>query len=124
MPDVDAKSAPAASPSPGELVLVVDDDEAVLELANEFLRRAGYRAQGAAGGVEAVDSPIKSGRILCAISGDARPALRRRRESTPADLRPAWRSGATQAPRISSGAQGHRWRACQRTLSQVQGPLV
>ncbi len=55
MPDVDAKSAPAASPSPGDRVLVVDDDEAVLELANEFLRRAGYRAQGAAGGVEAVD---------------------------------------------------------------------
>jgi CheY-like chemotaxis protein len=55
VPDVDAKSAPPASPSPGERVLVVDDDEAVLELANEFLRRAGYRTQGAAGGVEAMD---------------------------------------------------------------------
>ena len=38
-----------------ERVLVVDDDEAVLELAGEFLRRAGYECQPASGGVEAID---------------------------------------------------------------------
>ncbi len=38
-----------------ERVLVVDDDEAILELAGEFLRRAGYDCQSAAGGLEAID---------------------------------------------------------------------
>ncbi len=38
-----------------ERVLVVDDDEAVLELAEEFLRRAGYESFRATGGVEAIE---------------------------------------------------------------------
>jgi PAS domain S-box-containing protein len=36
-------------------VLVVDDDEAVLELAGEFLRRAGYEFHLASGGPEAIE---------------------------------------------------------------------
>ena len=36
-------------------VLVVDDEEAVLELAEEFLRRAGYEPCRAAGGRRAIE---------------------------------------------------------------------
>jgi PAS domain S-box-containing protein len=36
-------------------VLVVDDDEAVLEVAQEFLRRSGFEVRGARGGQAAVD---------------------------------------------------------------------
>ncbi len=38
-----------------ERVLVVDDDEAVLELAEEFLRRAGHESHRATGGEEAIE---------------------------------------------------------------------
>lgn len=50
---------PPAPPAPGAgdtaSVLVVDDDEAVLELAGEFLRRAGFGCHRASGGADAVD---------------------------------------------------------------------
>jgi PAS domain S-box-containing protein len=51
-PELRLAPAPIA-PAP-ERVLIVDDDEAVLELASEFLRRAGYASRRAAGGREAV----------------------------------------------------------------------
>ena len=41
---------PFASPRPGARVLVIDDQEPVLDLAREFLRRAGYEVQTALGG--------------------------------------------------------------------------
>ncbi len=47
--------APEPIEAAPERILVVDDDEAVLELAGEFLRRAGYACQRATGGREAID---------------------------------------------------------------------
>ena len=42
------------SPTHEATVLVVDDDEAILELADEFLRRAGFETLVACGGAEAI----------------------------------------------------------------------
>jgi len=46
-----AGSSPAPA-APGARVLVIDDQEPVLELASEFLRRAGHRVETALGGRE------------------------------------------------------------------------
>jgi PAS domain S-box-containing protein len=54
-PEREAPQARREAPEEPERVLVVDDDEAVLELASEFLRRAGYVSQPATGGVEALE---------------------------------------------------------------------
>ncbi len=52
-------------------------------------------------------------------AGDARLALKRRAgELIPADLRSTWRSGATQAPRISSGARSR----LPKAMSLAHGP--
>jgi CheY-like chemotaxis protein len=42
------------APTHEATVLVVDDDEAILELADEFLRRAGFETLVACGGAEAI----------------------------------------------------------------------
>jgi signal transduction histidine kinase/CheY-like chemotaxis protein len=49
-------AAPAAPPSPGERVLVVDDDPMVLHLVRTTLQRAGYRVETAASADDAVRS--------------------------------------------------------------------
>jgi CheY-like chemotaxis protein len=47
--------APQSVDARPERVLIVDDDEAVLELAEEFLHRAGYASLRATGGEEAIE---------------------------------------------------------------------
>jgi PAS domain S-box-containing protein len=46
---------PAAPASKGERILVVDDEPAVLELAQEFLKRSGFEVLTACGGCEGVE---------------------------------------------------------------------
>ena len=48
-------AAPKSIDSAPEIVLIVDDDEAVLEIAEEFLRRAGREPRLASCGREAID---------------------------------------------------------------------
>jgi PAS domain S-box-containing protein len=52
--EAEAGRAPATAVAQGATVLVVDDDEAVLEIADLFLARAGFRVQVASGGEEAI----------------------------------------------------------------------
>jgi DNA-binding NtrC family response regulator len=50
-----SEAAPKSIDSAPEIVLIVDDDEAVLEIAEEFLRRAGREPRLASCGREAID---------------------------------------------------------------------
>ena len=50
-----SEAAPKSIDSAPEIVLIVDDDEAVLEITEEFLRRAGREPRLASCGREAID---------------------------------------------------------------------
>ena len=50
-----SEASPKSIDSAPEIVLIVDDDEAVLEIAEEFLRRAGREPRLASCGREAID---------------------------------------------------------------------
>ncbi len=55
LPVPDGSATQSAAAPAAQRVLVVDDDEAVLELASEFLRRAGFESHRASGGAVAID---------------------------------------------------------------------
>jgi PAS domain S-box-containing protein len=61
---VPVEPAPAAA---GSRVLVIDDDEAVLELSAEFLSRAGFEVVTAGGGLEAIERVREQGEAIDAV---------------------------------------------------------
>ena len=60
-------AAPGASPEGRRTILVVDDDEAVLEIAREFLQRSGFEVHTARGGREGIERLSQLGEEIDAV---------------------------------------------------------
>jgi two-component system cell cycle sensor histidine kinase/response regulator CckA len=77
--DVDSSSqegAPKNGTNHSESVLIVEDEEAVRELAAEFMKSAGYTVLTASDGVEAVEVARRSGPIKVLITDIVMPNMR------------------------------------------------
>ncbi len=70
------ESAPKGAANHSEAVLIVEDEEAVLELAAEFMTHAGYKVLTASDGKEALEVAKRSGPIRVLVTDIVMPNMR------------------------------------------------
>jgi signal transduction histidine kinase/ActR/RegA family two-component response regulator len=70
------ESAPKNGTNHSESVLIVEDEEAVLELAAEFMKSAGYKVLTARDGLEALEVAKRSGPIKVLVTDIVMPNMR------------------------------------------------
>lgn len=70
------ESAPKGATNHSESVLIVEDEEAVLELAAEFMQHAGYKVLTASDGKEALEVAKRSGPIRVLVTDIVMPNMR------------------------------------------------
>ena len=75
-PAPDSESADSARGKTREVLLVVDDDPSVLQVASKVLKRGGYEVLGAGGGAEALElAEANEGRISLLLTDVVMPGM-------------------------------------------------